>query len=236
MHWLLMPSGFRKKNFPSLYQAFELTRIEAFLRWVVAAQTPLGGINDIKEEHDGKNVVDVTIKYNNLEWSMSCSPGCLQGSHGGQPPHYHFQMRIDGRPFIDYSDHHIPLADDDLWMIDVKLGKNPQVVWRELYGMGIGAAREEVEPEALLSYMRTAKDESAAPFRLQTMIAAEPGNTISGEKIMELIEESKSTGIPLAQLARKLDGVSVSTVITPGDGIPAAAKRTARKRGRGRKK
>jgi len=44
--------------------------------------------------------------------AIACAKSDYDG-HGNteesQRPHYHFQMRIDGKRFIDYNDYHLPL-------------------------------------------------------------------------------------------------------------------------------
>ena len=123
MHWLLKPFGFEKKYFPFVYKNFDYFRIDPYLRWLVNSETPFKNINDIKDEQIGDKIIETTIKYKNLEWSFSCSKTDLRGhllSINGRKPHYHFQMRVNNLPFINYSDHHIPFTDYDLWSMDIK--------------------------------------------------------------------------------------------------------------------
>src|SRR3981081_501576 len=65
-------------------------------------------ISDMASEGAGK-LVELTAKYKDFEWAISCAKSDYDG-HGNteesQRPHYHFQMRIDGTRFIDYSDYH----------------------------------------------------------------------------------------------------------------------------------
>jgi hypothetical protein len=46
-----------------------------------------------------------TAKHKDLEWSISCGKGDYDGHESeneqSKKPHYHFQMRIGGKPFID---------------------------------------------------------------------------------------------------------------------------------------
>lgn len=234
MHWLLKPHGFRKRYFPSVYEKFEQERIEMFLRWFVNAHTPLRNINDTRTG-DKDMVISVTITYKELEWSFSCKKDCFLGKYGLHPSHYHFQMRINSNPFIDYGDYHIPLTDYDQWALNIKLGNNPEIEHREVYGMSTREAMEVLDGETLLENMKTTNDYEHATWHMQTMITAEPGKTISGDKIAELIRESKETGQPLAKLVKKLDGVKTSVLIEPGEGVPDQALRTQRNRGRKKK-
>jgi len=113
-HWLLMPNGLRKRYFKTLFDACTYDKLEGFLRWYANAYVPFQNINDLKEEHDPNKIRALTIKHENLEWSFSFSKSCVEGSHGIHGPHYHFQMRVDGKPFFDYSDRHIKLSDYEL--------------------------------------------------------------------------------------------------------------------------
>jgi hypothetical protein len=57
-------------------------------------------INDLADEGTGK-LVELTIKYKNLQWSFSCSDNDLSGHDGGGEqstrPHWHFQVFVDDR-------------------------------------------------------------------------------------------------------------------------------------------
>lgn len=57
------------------------------------------------------------------------------------------------------------------------------------------------------------------------------GSAISGDTLSELFAESKRTGQPMAALLRRLDA-NVSTIVSPGSGVPELVKRS----GRGSKK
>jgi hypothetical protein len=225
-HWLLKPDGFRKKHFKILFAACTYDKLEGFLRWYVNAHLPFQGINDLKEEHDGSKLRALTIKHDNLEWSFSFSQSCLEGKYGNHGPHYHFQMRVDGRPFFDYGNYHIKLSDYELWLLDIDQGKNPDFKRIDTHGMGMEGVFNDIEPEVLLDGMRRTDDMDKATFHLQTMVEAEPGKTISGDDIADLIEESKSTGVPLAKLVKRLKGVKTRVYIEPGDGVPKPAQRT----------
>jgi hypothetical protein len=37
---------------------------------------------------------------------------CRGGDHSKRP-HYHFQMYVDGLPFVRFNDYHLPLSDAD---------------------------------------------------------------------------------------------------------------------------
>lgn len=232
-HWLLKPGGFRKKHFKILFGACTYDKLEGFLRWYSNAHLPFQGINDLKEEHDQSKLRAFTIKHGNLEWSFSFAQGCLEGKDGKHGPHYHFQMRVDDKPFFDYGNYHIKLSDYELWLLGIDLGRNPDFKRVDTHGMGMEGVFNDIEPEVLLDGMHSTEDMSKATFHLQTMVMAEEGKTISGDDIADLIEESRRTGVPLAKLVKRLEGVKTRVFIEPGDGVPTPAQR---KRTRRRKK
>ena len=108
VHWLLRQCKFKKKDFPSVFARFGYVQIAAFVRWVANQERFLGGINDLLEEKSERKIFEYSVKWKNIEWTFDCSKNDYAG-HGGISsnfPHYHVQMRIDGRPFIDFGDFH----------------------------------------------------------------------------------------------------------------------------------
>lgn len=140
-------------------------------------------------------------------------------------PHYHLQMKIDGRIFISYSDFHIPFTDYDLWVFAAKRGDFGKIKPLSIYDIGMQGVLDQVPAENLLEGMRSTLQEDQATFNLSTMLEADPGTTISGDEIADMIEESKKTGIPLAKLIRRLKNVRATTIIQPGPGVPEIAGR-----------
>jgi hypothetical protein len=120
-HWLLKPDGFRKENFESLAVRHSWGGLENYLRWVANEEAFAKNINDLADEGTGK-LVELTIKYKNIEWSFSCGASDLDGHEGGgkhsKRPHYHFQMYVDGKPFIRYNDFHLALSDEDVGFLE----------------------------------------------------------------------------------------------------------------------
>jgi hypothetical protein len=232
VHWLLAPRGFRKTHFPLVYKQFTYFNIETYLRWVANLDKPLGNINDLVDEMDSNKFIDHTITYKNLEWSFSCSQSDLQGhskSVAGVNPHYHFQMRIGGRAFLRFGDYHVPFTDYDLVMLESKKDPEASFHHRITFGEGMEAALTQLSPEEIIENSAPTTDESKGIFRFDTFVEAKPGETISGDHLAELIKESKEKGVPLASLLHKLDA-KVSTVVSPGPGVPDIAHRTKRKR------
>jgi hypothetical protein len=234
-HWLLKPEGFRKKHFKVLFNSKTIDQIEGYLRWYVNAFEPIKNINDLKEEHGEEKIKAITIKHEQLEWSFSCTKGCFDGSHGPHGPHYHFQMRVNDRPFHDYSDRHIKLSPYEVWLMNIELGKHPKIKRLERHGAGMHDLLDFADPEALLNSMESTDDMDNATFHISSLVMAKDENGISGDDLAALIEEHNATGVPMHRLLSKLDNADTQIIIEPGEGVPKAAPRTKRKRGRGRK-
>ena len=120
-HWLLKPEGFGKEHFERLANQHSWLILENYLRWVANEGAFAKNINDLENEGTGK-LVELTINYKNLEWSFSCSASDLSGHEGGgehsKRPHYHFQLRVDCKPFIKYNDFHLPLSAADVGLLE----------------------------------------------------------------------------------------------------------------------
>lgn len=232
-HWLLNPNGFKKKHFPLLYKNYGFHQIESYLRWVANTETPVRNINDLTSEKNPAKLIEETIKYKKMEWSFSCSQGDYDGhedKHDGQMPHFHFQMKSDGYVLINYGGFHVPFNEYDHFVFAIKHGNIDKLKYDYSYGAGVQSLMERLTPEALLNGMKNSpKDIEDGEFHLSTSIEADPGTTISGDEIADLIKESKETGIPLAKLVRKLKNVKIVTLIIPGPAIPKIAGRKPRK-------
>lgn len=228
IHWLLRPKGFKKKHFKELFHTFGYFQMEAYARWVANEATPFKNINDLLFEKSEKKIFETTIKYKHLEWSFSCSPSDLEG-HKNSPvanfPHFHFQMRMNKRPFIDYSDFHVPFKDEDIWKLSMIHQNELPFQHQFTHGEGMQSILHEEFLENILDNSVRAENEEEASFRFDTIVMAKPGETISGDEIAALIEESKKTWEPLSKLVKRLDA-NVQTIVTPGDGVPAIAERT----------
>lgn len=234
IHWLLNPKGFRKKNFPLIYQKFSFFGIQSYLRWIANQEKIFGNINDLIEEKDSDKIIDLTIKYKNLEWSFSISTSDFKGHQNsiyGKQPHYHFQMRIEKKPFINYSDFHIPLTEPDIFALESIIEKSDNIKCTFPFGEGMETVLSELTPEEIIKHTRPTEDESKGAFKFSSFVSAKPGKLISGEDFYKLIEESKEKNVPLASLLHKLDA-EVTTIISPAPSVPEIAHRTKRNRGK----
>jgi len=235
LHWFLRPKGLKKKMMAALFKEFSYFRISSYVRWVASIEGYAKNINDIKDEHEGDNVIDFTARYKHLTWSFYCSKSDFQGhptTSAGKNPHYHMQIQLGGESFIRYSEFHVEFHSSDLY--DMELFNNYPDIVKHTYGYGEGMNiffedDEIVEKVALDSVPTENVDE--ATFNIQSILIAEDGKTISGEKVHEAIVEAKSTGKTVASVLReKITDANIMTIVSPGPGVPQAMQRTKTKR------
>jgi len=232
IHWLLIPKGFKKEHFNLILQKFNYSNIDSYLRWVANQEVLLQNINDLSEEKKKSMIFEYIIKYKNFEWSFSCSRGDFEGHKGGKQgkdSHYHFQMRIDNKPFINFNEFHIPLSDYDQYFIRVGRSEIKGISHHAGFGAGMGALFQNLNPEEILKHAKTTDDFDNATINTSYIISADPGKTISGDEVADLMEESKKTGIPLWNLLPKLKNTKKMAIISPGDGVPEIFHRKGRK-------
>jgi len=232
LHWLLRQCKFKKKDFPEIYGKYGYLNIASFIRWCANQERLLSSINDLDEEKPERKILSYTVKWKNIEWTFDCSKNDFKGHQGTaiEYPHYHFQMRLDGKQFINFSDFHIPFNDEDLFALTAS---QEQGDWFKQNFGAIGSGMQDavnVEPGLVLEHMINAEEEDAT-YHLSTVIEA-IGKPIPGELIDEIREESQRTGKSMSLIAKeKLAGIAnVKTVISPADSIPDIAARTERKR------
>ncbi|EPC1891106.1 hypothetical protein ACRXLO_000038 [Cronobacter sakazakii] len=237
LHWLLRRCKFRTKDFPSIYSKYGYTNIAAFLRWCANMEKPMANINDMAMDMPKGKVISNTIKWKNVEWSFDCSESDFNGHKGTaiEYPHYHFQMRIDGRQFINYNSFHLPFSNEDIFALTMSRQHPDDFHYNfGVYGMGMEAAMDLVseEPEQAFEHMERSDNEEDAVYHMSTVLIAGEGETISGDLIANLIEESNKTGVPLSKLMHQnFAGVaSVKTVVSPSESVPAIANRTEHKK------
>ena len=140
IHWLLNPEGFRKNNIKEIAERYGLLQIQSLLRWYANEDKFAININNLAEEGNGNKLIELTIKYKTLEWSFSCSESDYLGHQGtkhSRHAHYHFQMRVDGRPFINFSDYYLPLSKMDVINIEAKRSQPGLIITRNSFGEGM---------------------------------------------------------------------------------------------------
>lgn len=235
-HWLLKPEGFRKDHLELLARRHGWQELELYLRWVANEEAFAQNINDLAEEGTGK-LVEITLKYKDLEWSFSCGANDLNGheseSAASRVPHYHFQMRVGQQAFIRYNDFHLPLSVADAGFLNY-VRDHPEPVRRRLFGgAGMTELLDESTLEQLVTFGRSGESEAdaeRAAIGLDTFIVAEPGKMIKGEDIMQIIQAAKAEGVTFTSKAQELEGVRIQTIVSPGPGVVRQALRTGRSR------
>ena len=190
----------------------------------------LRNINDLEAERSKRKVISYTIKWKNIEWTFDCTENDMRG-HGTGPSahaHYHFQMRIDGRQFINFNDFHVPLSDRDLFVLNLR---DEPGVHRSFGAAGSGMQEAvSVNPDLVLEHTEPSTNEDEAAYHFSTMIQA-TDQPLSGDEIHSIIEEAKLTNKPFAFVVKqRLQGrARIQTVISPVDNIPDIATRTEHK-------
>jgi hypothetical protein len=234
LHWLLKPKGFKKNDFPEIAQRFGFFKIQTYLRWVANTHAFARNINDLTEEASGAKLIELTIRYRNLEWAFSCGESDYQGhasSQHAKQPHYHFQMRIDRRPFINYSDFHVPFSEGDMLSLEVKR-RLPHVVKHKFpRGEGMSEVLNEETLEAIVTGGVATDNEADAPLHLDTIVMADEGTTIKGEDLYNIIQEAKAKGVTISSLMHQLPNATTQVIVTPGPGVVEQAPRSGRKKG-----
>ncbi len=233
-HWFTYPNGIKKKHFNNyLTNPISFFRLNSYFRWLANTEKPLGNINDLKEETSANSYMETTIKYKNIEWAFSIGHTDISGhvnSTDGAAPHFHIQMKIDGKIFLKFNDFHIKFTDEDLFTIELLEQASDKFEIRHTYGEGMGIMESEENLKIMDEYMSIAEDDNAALFNRQTLISAPEGQTLSGELIQKAIEESQRTKKPIGKLLQEyIQEANVITVITAGDGVPNMAKRSGKK-------
>jgi hypothetical protein len=150
------------------------------------------------------------------------------GTGASRHPHYHFQMRMDGRQFINFGDFHVPLSERDL----INLSLRNESRFRQSFGSAGSGMQEavSVDPDVVLEHTEPTTNEDEATYHFSTTIEA-TDRPISGEELQDIFEEAKRTNKSVAYVAKqRLQGrARIQTVISPADGIPDIANRTEHK-------
>lgn len=226
-HWLLRRCKFKKNDFPKMFEKYDYHNIAAFLRWCANEEVLVRNINDLELEKSHGKVFSYTVKWKNVEWTFDCTKNDVKGHGIGSSsfPHYHFQMRIDGKQFINFSQFHIPLSKRDLFNIDLR--GDPKV--HQSFGSAGSGMQEaiSVDPDLVLEHATSTLNEDEAIYHFSTMIEA-IDHPLSGDELYEIIEEAKCYNKSFAYVAKqKLRGrANIRTVISPIDNIPDIANRT----------
>lgn len=230
-HWLLKPKGFKKNDLPTVAKRYGFYQIQSFLRWVANREAFARNINDLEAEGTGK-LFEVTIKWKNIEWAFACAESDYQGhatSQHSKHPHYHFQMRLDNRPLINYSDFHLPFSEMDIINIEAMRAHPNKMKQRFSFGEGMNDVLSDDTVEHIINSTVTSDDENEGAFKFDSIAMAEEGKTISGDDIYALSQEARAKGVTLASLIHKLPNARTVVIVSPGPGVVEQAPRGGRK-------
>ena len=233
MHWLLKPKGFKKKDIKAVAEQYGMLQIQSLLRWYANEKAFARNINDLVEEGTGSKIVELTIRYKNLEWSFSCAESDFLGHQNSQHskhPHYHMQMRIDKRPFINFNDFHLPLSDMDVINITAMRERPDRIKTRNSFGEGMTDVFSDDSIEQVLDTAATEGDHELAPFSIDSFAEAEDGKEIQGEDLYQIVQEAKEKGVTIASLLHKLPNAKTQIIVSPGPGVVEQAPRTPKKK------
>ena len=240
-HWLLCPDKMKVKKFLLKLLMTEKCKtvggffqIQMYLRWIAKQESLFLNINDFESEIAERKMVELTIKYKNLEWSFSIDPSDYEGhqkSAINNYPHYHLQIKKNGFVILKFNDFHIPLSDGDLFFFQIKK-ECPEIPFQNPFGESAEEILKNMtgHEEDFIKTLKTAKNLSRDMFHTTTLLEAKDGKEISGNEFAQILKENKKTGVPLAVLAKKLKNVKQTTIISPGDGIIEIQKRSLKDR------
>ena len=240
-HWFLYPDRIKKKRFKNyLNSPIGFFQLDSYFRWMANHEKPLGNINDLKHESPDSVMFSTTYRYKNIEWSLVVGEKDKEGHKGsnfGGVPHFHLQMKINDQIFLKFNDYHIPFKDSDLFTLSLLEQAGDKIELGHCFGYGAGLLEKEETLKYVDEHSVITDDRENATFERDTFFRAAEGETISGELIQEAIIESEKTKEPIGKimqryLAKSNQEVAVTTIISPGKGVPKKVLRG----GRGKKK
>lgn len=231
-HWFLNPPEIKKRYFQEyLSKDVGFFKLESYFRWLGNIESPFKNINDLKCETTESKLLETTIKYKNIEWTLTYGLTDLEGhkdSKNANFPHFHIQMLVDGLPFIRFNDSHIPFSREDL--LNIELLKHDSVLIRNSQAPGMADILEDSEMlEMIDEYCVVPENEEDASLNFGTMIQMPKGKTMSGEEIAEIFKESRGTKRPIRHLMKeRFPDASIVSEVTPAEGVPKKKKRKKR--------
>lgn len=233
-HWFLKPKGIKKRHFEKyLAQPIGFFQFDSYIRWIANLEVPLKNINDLKDEMNPAKITEYTVRYKNIEWSINIGKTDRQGhisSKNADFPHFHLQMTIDNFPFIKFNDFHIPLSDQDVFMLRLIEEVPDKILLKNTYGAGMSILEDKEFLEEVDGLMKRTDDWDNAPFHTSTLVQMPEGETMSEETLENIFKESKETGTPVRHLVKSYyPEASIITEIRPGDGVPKISTRNKRK-------
>lgn len=232
-HWFLRPNGIKKKHFQDyLSEPIGYFKLESYLRWVATMDKFLKNINDLQCETSKSKLKEVTIKYKNIEWSLTFGRTDMEG-HPNTPnadfPHFHIQMLLDNRPFIRFNDFHIPFSEEDLFDIMLMQEANDIIDFKFHKAPGMSVLENEGLLKEIDKVVQVSDDLESAIFYNRTFITMPEGEAMSHEIIEAIKNESKRTKVPIRHIIKKYyPEAHIVTHVAPASGVPE--KKTRNKR------
>lgn len=214
-HWLLRPGKVKKDHIENILKIKGYFRCAAYIRWVTNFDSHFKNINNLSLEWNADALFHWSAKYKHLKWTFWCTRNDYAG-HSNQPPHFHFEMRLDKNSFIKFNDFHIPFTDEDLFTI--RSHEDPESPVKQTFGFH-GAGLEEafsVDPEKLMEGLTTTDNQEEAVYHLHTVIHSEDG--IPSEVINQALAIAKEKKVPVATIIREL-GYEASVTIEPAESL-----------------
>lgn len=232
-HWFLLPKGIRKKDFENyLKDSIGYLKLENYFRWVANIENPIKSINDLSNEISKSKFKEITIRYKNIEWSLTIGLTDLDGhqdSKNANFPHFHLQMLIDDKPFINFNDFHIPFSKEDLFNFKLMKEAPDLVDFRNNNGEGMSLIENSENLKKFIKVMKVAENDENALLRSRTIVQRPDGKTMSEHTLQKLADESRKTKIPMRNLISKyFPDATTFTEILPGKGVPEMKKRVPR--------
>jgi hypothetical protein len=214
-HWLLRPGKSKKEHIEKVLKAKGYFRCAAYVRWVANFDSHFKNINNLSEEGNVEALFHWSAKYKHIKWTFWCTRNDYAG-HSNQPPHFHFEMRLDKMPFIKFNDCHIPFTDEDLF--NIRANEDSESPVKQTFGFH-GAGLEEafsVDPEKLIEGLITTENEEEAVYHIQTVLHLEEG--IPCEMLNKAMAIAKEKKVPVAKILREL-GYDAKVVIEPAESL-----------------
>lgn len=237
-HWFTYPKGIKKKHFESyLKNPIGFFQLDIYLRWLANTEKSFGNINDLKAETSATSYLETTYKYRDIEWAFSIGHTDKEGhinSQVGSKPHYHIQMKVGGRVFLNFNNFHIPFSDVDLFTIELLEQVGDKVKLCHSYGYGAGIIEDDEILKNIDDILKVSDNSENALFNREIMIIARDGNQIPENMIKIAYEESKSTKQSVAKIMQRLLYeaniiADIISKITPTDRISEMTKRSGKK-------
>ena len=231
-HWFLMPDGIKKSYFDDyLATPIGFFQLESYLRWVANTEAYIKNINDLKNENPNNKLIETTIRYGHIEWSLNFGKSDINGHKNSKYatfPHFHIQIIKNGLPFIDFSNYHIPFSNHDKFLLEA-IDNKDLVEHINLFGEGISVIENETELKLIDARMTPCESEEDATFQTRSFVQIPDDVIITANEIEKLMNESKEKKITFRKhLINMIPGVKIVSKTVPGKGVVNKKKRNKR--------